>query len=178
MYHTVATNVLDQHTHRFLWRDMETTQEPDIYVIQRVSFGNKPSGAIATVALRKTAEVGKDQFPEASQVILDNTYMDDIIDSVNNRTKAKQITDDIEKLLNKGGFKLKESTYSEDRSSRHEPKIPMEPSTATEATEKVLGIIWDPTTDNLHYKVKLSFPKEKKHTHSQGRDSCKCSTHL
>ena len=68
MYHTVATNVLDQHTHRFLWRDMETTQEPDIYVIQRVSFGDKPSGAIATVALRKTAEMGKDQFPEASQV--------------------------------------------------------------------------------------------------------------
>ena len=161
MYHTVATNVLDQHTHRFLWRDMETTKEPDIYVIQRVSFGDKPSGAIATVALRKTAEMGKDQFPEASQVILNNTYMDDIIDSVNNRTKAKQITDDIEKLLNKGGFKLKEWTYSEDRSSRHEPKIPMEPSTAT---EKVLGVIWDPTTDNFHYKVKLSLSPKKKPT--------------
>lgn len=161
MYHTVATNVLDQHTHRFLWRDMETTQEPDIYVIQRVSFGDNPSGAIATVALRKTAEMGKDQFPEASQVILNNTYMDNIIDSVNNRTKAKQITDDIEKLLNKGGFKLKEWTYSEDRSSRHEPKIPMEPSTAT---EKVLGVIWDPTTDNFHYKVKLSLSPKKKTT--------------
>ena len=161
MYHTVATNVLDQHTYRFLWRDMETTQEPDIYVIQRVSFGDKPSGAIATVALRKTAEMGKDQFPEASQVILINTYMDNIIDSVNNRTKAKQITDDIEKLLNKRGFKLKEWNYSEDRSSRHEPKIPMEPSTAT---EKVLGVIWDPTTDNFHYKVKLSLSPKKKTT--------------
>ena len=41
-------------------------------------------------------------------VILNNTYMDDIIESVNNRKKAKQITDDIEKLLDKGGFKLKE----------------------------------------------------------------------
>lgn len=70
---------------------METIQEPDIYVIQRVLFGEKPSGAIATVALRKTAEMGKDQFPEASQVILNNTYMDDIIESVNNRKKAKQI---------------------------------------------------------------------------------------
>ena len=94
MYHTVATNALDQHTNRFLWRDMEITREPDIYVIQRVSFGDKPSGAIATVALRKTAEMRKDQFPEASHVILNNTYMDDIIESVNNRKKAKQITDD------------------------------------------------------------------------------------
>ena len=155
MYHTVATNVLDQHTHRFLWREMETTREPDIYVIQRISFGDKPSGAIATVALRKTAEMGKDQFPEASQVILNNTYMDDIIESVNDREKAKQITDDIEKLLNKGGFKLKEWTYSEDRSIKYEPKIPMEPCTAT---EKVLGVVWDPIKDNFHFKVKLIIP--------------------
>lgn len=87
--------------------------------------------------------------------------MGDIIDSVNNRTKAKQITDDIEKLLIKGAFKLKEWIYSEDRSSRHEAKIPMEPSNAA---EKVLGVIWDPTTDNFHYKVKLSLSPKKKTT--------------
>ena len=111
---------------------METTREPDIYVIQRVSFGDKPSGVIATVALRKTTEMGKDQFPEASQVILNNTYMDDIIESVNNREKAKQITDNIEKLLNQGGFRLKEWTYSEDQSRKCESKIPVEPCIATE----------------------------------------------
>ena len=140
---------------------METTREPDIYIIQRVSFGDKQSGAIATVALRKTAGMGKDQFSEASQVILNNTYMDDIIASVNNQKKAKQITDDIEKLLDKGGFKLKERTYSEDRSSRYEPKIPMEPPTAT---EKVLGVVWDPIKDNFHFKVKLSFSPKKNRT--------------
>ena len=52
MYHTVKTKPIDQHTHRFLWRDMDTTREPDTYIIQRVSFGDKPSGTIATVALR------------------------------------------------------------------------------------------------------------------------------
>lgn len=51
MYHTVRTGVIEQHTHRFLWRDMEITREPDTYVIQRVSFGDKPYGTIATVAL-------------------------------------------------------------------------------------------------------------------------------
>ena len=57
---TIATNVLDQHTYHFLWRDMETTREPDIYVIQRVSLGDKPSGAIATVALRKPGSFSSD----------------------------------------------------------------------------------------------------------------------
>ena len=26
MYHTVKTSELDQHTHRFLWRDMDTLE--------------------------------------------------------------------------------------------------------------------------------------------------------
>ena len=173
MYHTVATKILDQHTHRFLWRDMETTREPDTYVIQRVSFSDKPSGAVATVALRKTTEMGEDQFPEAIRVILNNTYMDDIIENVETREKANQITGDIEKLLDKGGFKLKEWTCSGDRSSGDKTKIAMEPSAAT---EKVLGVEWDPIRDNFQFKAKLSFfPQEKINSNSEGHDSCKYS---
>ena len=66
MYHTVKTKTIDQQTHRFLWRDMNIKRPPDTYVIQRVSFGNKPSGKIATVALRKTAEMGQDKYPKAA----------------------------------------------------------------------------------------------------------------
>lgn len=59
MCDSVGTTQLEQHTHRFLWRDMDTKKEPDTYVIQRVSFGDRPLGTIATVALRKTAEMAK-----------------------------------------------------------------------------------------------------------------------
>ena len=160
MYHTVGTEELDQHTHRFLWRDMEKMREPDTYVIQRVSFGDKPSGAITTVALRKTAEMGKEHFPEAAQIILNSTYMDDIIESVDTHERANQLTDDIQKLLEEGGFKLKERTYSNDNSNRDDTEIPVEPSTAT---EKVLGVVWDPRQDHFKFTVKSSFcPKRKK----------------
>ena len=50
MYHTIKIKTIEQHTHRFLWRDMDTGRPPDRYVIQRVSYGDKPSGTIATVA--------------------------------------------------------------------------------------------------------------------------------
>ena len=72
MYHTVKTKTIDQHTHRFLWRDMNIKRPPDTYVIQRVSFGDKPSGTIATVALRKTAEMGRHKYPKAVKVIEEN----------------------------------------------------------------------------------------------------------
>ena len=61
MYHTVKTSELDQHTHRFLWHDMDSTREPNTYIIQRVSFGDKPSGTIATLVLRKMAEMTRNK---------------------------------------------------------------------------------------------------------------------
>lgn len=66
MYHTVKTSELHQHTHRFLWRDMDSTREPDTYIIQRVSLGDKPSGTIATIALRKTAQMTRNEYSEAA----------------------------------------------------------------------------------------------------------------
>ena len=53
MYHTVKMTELDQHTHRFLWKNMDSTREPDTYIMLRVSVGDKPSATTATVALRK-----------------------------------------------------------------------------------------------------------------------------
>jgi len=58
MYHTVKIKTIEQHTHRFLWRDMDTGRPPDMYVIQKVSFGDKPSGTCATVALKKNSRSG------------------------------------------------------------------------------------------------------------------------
>ena len=82
--------------HRFLWRDMNVFGEPDTYVIQRVSFGDKPSATIATVALRKTAQMGKELNPEEAKIVMENTYMDDIIDSVSDKRKALSTTRDRE----------------------------------------------------------------------------------
>ena len=49
MYHSVKISIFDQHTRRFLWR------EPDTYVMNVVSFGDKPAGSIVAAALRNTA---------------------------------------------------------------------------------------------------------------------------
>ncbi|XP_066029071.1 uncharacterized protein [Pocillopora verrucosa] len=158
MYHTVATTTLDHHTHRFLWRDMNSNKEPDTYVIQRVSFGDKPSGAIATVALRKTAEMSKDRYPEATEIILTNTYMDDIIESVDTESKAKQLTDDIENLLEQGGFKLKEWIYSGIQSNKNDEQVVIESHTTT---ERVLGVVWTPRTDEFTFKVQMTLSQRK-----------------
>ena len=68
MYHAIKLSELDQHTHRFLWRDCNVTRDPDSYVMTSVSFGDKPAGNIAITALNKTAEMSESDFPEAVNV--------------------------------------------------------------------------------------------------------------
>ena len=167
MYHTVRTGVIEQHTHRLLWRDMDITREPDTYVIQRVSFGDKPSGTIATVALRKTAEMAKENYPQASELLINNTYMDDIINSVDNVETAKKLTNEMETILSNGNFKIKEWIYSHDKIAPDQDLLPTDMKTAH---EKVLGVVWNPITDNFYFKVKLNLtPKSKKRRPKQNQ---------
>lgn len=65
-----------------------------------VSFGDKPAGNIATVALRKTAELQKNEFPIAANEILNSTYVDDNVKS------AVEATSQIDKLVNYGELKI------------------------------------------------------------------------
>jgi len=129
MYHTVKTSELDQHIYRFLWRDMDSTREPDSYIIQRVSFGDKPSGTIATVALRKTVEMTRNEYPQAADIIQNNTYMDDIIESKDNLPMAHKLSQYKEKAIVKGGFQLKEWIFSRDISKQEETIMVQKPHT-------------------------------------------------
>ena len=71
-----------------------------------VSFGDKPAGNIATVALRKTAELQKNEFPIAANEILNSTYVDDNVKS------AVEATSQIDKLVNYGELKIEYWVYS------------------------------------------------------------------
>ena len=63
---------------------------------------------MAQTALRKTAQEGKSTHPKAAEVIMKNAYMDDICDSVDTVKEAKQQIEDVDDVLEKGGFQVKE----------------------------------------------------------------------
>ena len=58
---------------------------------------------MAQIALRKTAEQAKDLYPEAAQILKNNTYMDDICDSVRSAQEAMRLTTELD-LSNRGLF--------------------------------------------------------------------------
>lgn len=107
MYHMVAIPAVDQHVHRFLWRNFETECELHAYVdcphIWRPSSTNDGHHS-------KMAKLKQEVKPKAAEAIIDDTYVDDICDSIVNSYEAKMLTSDVDEVLVTGGFKVKKWT--------------------------------------------------------------------
>ena len=82
MYHQILIPERGQHVHHYLWRNMETDKELDIYVKTVLTFEDKPTSPMAPKALRKTAPKNKANYAEAAEVLMNNMYMDDNCESV------------------------------------------------------------------------------------------------
>ena len=107
MFHSIDIPLEDQMTHLFLWRNLESNLKPDTYAMTVVNMGDRPAAAIAQTALRKTAEESASSFPDASQIILKNSYMDDIPASVESEVERTKVTSEAEQILAQKGFKIK-----------------------------------------------------------------------
>ena len=156
MYHTVKTDVFDQQVHRVLWRGYDKSREPDQYVLTSLTFGDRPSGSLATIALRYTADMFKEKYPLVATMINKNTYVDDVLSSVPSLKEAHKLILNTEGVLSHGGFKIKHWTVSGDSSNLSDINLTDSP------IEKVLGMYWTSELDIFSYKVKINFSKKVK----------------
>ena len=154
MYHRILIPLEDQHVHRFLWREMKTDREPDTYVKTVLTFGDKPAPAMAQIALKKTAEEGESLSPHAAKTLKNNSYMDDILDSVHTVKEAQELTTGIDKVLEKGGFKVKEWQSNKDLSTNGDQQSGEVNVLTGPVEDKVLGVVWNATEDSFKFKVK------------------------
>lgn len=125
-----------------------------MYVKTVLTFGEKPSPAKAKIALRKTVQESQATNPDVAKVLTNNFYMDDICDSVDTVEEAQRLSKDIDSVLKEGGFSFKGWISNKDLINTDRQKI----SDVTEVFEgedddKVLGVVWNPRTDELLFKV-------------------------
>ena len=153
MYHSIYLSLRDQMTHIFLWRDLNQNIPPQMYVMTALNFGDKPSGSIASAALQMTSEMSQEESPEACRMIIENSYMDDILDSVQTLEKCEELKFKVQSTLSKCDFKIKEWITSGERNNPTAQSFPDTPND----DERVLGVIYDPATDKFKFKVQLNF---------------------
>ena len=182
MFHSIHLKPLEQHCHRFLWRDLKTDQEPDVYVMTRVNMGDTPAPAISSEAVYKTADMFKTDSPKAADLLKKSSYVDDLIDSLPSTPEALKVARETEDMLAKGGFLVKCWQFSGEPSP-HTGKMlsdnidtvvehdgPVRTHTnmlkGGEQNLRVLGLGWNPVEDTVVFEVTLNFSKKKKGIHT------------
>ena len=133
----------------------ETNRAPDVYIKIVLTVGDKPAPAMAQIVLRKTAQGNKGDYPEAAEVLTNNTYMDDICDSVDTLEEARKLTEDIDKVLKTGGFTVKGWISNKKLTEKDNSEIEKGINVFQGGEEEVVGTPWNFKKDKFHIRVKV-----------------------
>ena len=162
MYNTVKLREEDWCLQRYVWHnELDPNQPPEEKVILTLIYGVKASGNQSERGLRETARFSKVEYPEVHRIVENDIYVDDCLTGETSKEIASQRADEIELVLQKGGFSLKGVTMSHQKPS----------TTLSEDSEsvKVAGMRWYPEQDEISLDVSpLNFAKKsrgKKPTH-------------
>ena len=133
--------------------NLDPEKEPKIKVIKTLIYGVKSSGNQAERGLRETADLQKDKYPRQNEVISKDIYVDDCLSGEDSYDVARETTDKLEIVLNKGGFRLKGVTFS--------GFDPPENLSTEGNSINVAGMLWFPKSDMLSLNLgALNFSKK------------------
>ncbi|GFY07686.1 integrase catalytic domain-containing protein [Trichonephila clavipes] len=127
------------------------------YKLATVTYGTVSAPFLATRTLKALGDEEKAEFPDAADVICNDSYIDDILSGESTLEGAKKLQTRLSQLLLRGSFELHKwvsnspellkdlsaSSYVFDKEFQDTPV-------------KTLGRLWDPKVYCLTYKVKIS----------------------
>ena len=127
----------------FLYHEsLSENTNPEVYVMLRAWYGVVSTGNQAGYALDKLAELGNEEFPNARFSLVRDRYVDDIFSGSETELGRETQINEVKKLLDNAGFKLKFVVKS------GEP--PDEKASSDGKSTKILGYKYNPEQDVLH----------------------------
>ncbi|XP_055844833.1 uncharacterized protein LOC129911149 [Episyrphus balteatus] len=159
MFHQVQIRNEDRSFQRFLWSKSDK-QEPDVYVMNVMTFGATCSPCSSQFIKNKNADEFSQAFPRAARAIRENHYVDDLMDSVATEEEAIQLAKEVRFVHSQGGFKIRNwisNSTSVLKALNAEPTDSKDLNIDVElTTEKVLGMWWCTSVDCFTYKLSKS----------------------
>jgi len=142
MYNSIQLDESQWCLQRYLWEDhLDPKKPPEEKVIKTLIYGVKSSGNQAEHALRQTANIFKDQYPNIHRIINNDVYVDDCMTGEKTLEDASSLADDLELVVNHGGFSLKGFTFSYQK--------PHESLSSDGEVVSVAGMKWFPDSDHI-----------------------------
>ena len=163
MYNCVLLEKEDAFMQCFLWRDLDTAREPQTHQVAVNNIGVKPAGAIAAVALHKSTEAHRQDFPETAEQIKESSYVDDLGLTAVSKEDLMRKTKEANQILQHAGMRVKKWICSGDHQGLVEVGELRECSSAEgQEVERMLGILWDPVSDVFKFMVRINLSPLKK----------------
>ncbi|GFV52717.1 integrase catalytic domain-containing protein [Trichonephila clavipes] len=153
MFRMIEVNPSQTKLQKILWKNSKTAPTK-VYELKTVTYGTASAPYLATRVLQQLAQDEEKDFPLASEVLLQNFYMDNCLSGASELSEFEKLKSELTQLLQRGGMTLHKwcsnkvpSTelreFSLDRSSE-------------EVMVKTLGMFWDSSGDSFTCKVTTS----------------------
>ena len=156
MYNTVKLHPDHWTLQRYLWQEeLDPTKIPKEKVIKTLIYGIKSSGNQSEFALRRIAEMNKEEYPEVNEIIQRDVYVDDCITGDHTIEAGHKRADELQIVTSKGDFNLKGITISGEDPPSH--------LTEDGVSVGVAGMKWFPKNDELSLTIQeLNFAPKRR----------------
>ncbi|XP_077266386.1 uncharacterized protein LOC143899738 [Temnothorax americanus] len=153
MYRQVLVDPTHTPLQRIFWRK-SINELIKIYELLTVTYGTASAAFEAIESMRKLAEEYKERYPVASEILLRDFYVDDLVSGANTIQEALTIKNQLTQLLQEGKFELRKWASNEPSlqggtSSVNQKEFILAADKETET--RTLGILWDCNSDTFKF---------------------------
>jgi len=149
MYRQVLLQDDQRDLQRIVW--IPDANEPvREYRLNTVTYGMASAPFLAIRCLHQLANENQDKHPEASKVIREDFYVDDLLTGSDEISTLRQLKGELIEILQSAGFRLHK--WNTNEPSIFEGSTEVQELPKNEET-KTLGICWNTTDDCLQYRI-------------------------
>lgn len=158
MYRQILVSPEDQNCQYIVWRkDQES--ELKHYKLLTVTYGTAAAPFLSTRSLQEIANKEREAYPEASEVLENDVYMDDAMTGAEDEDAAIKLQRDLRIILDKVKMPLRKFTSNSEKvlesipSDLKQTQSLMTFKSDSESVVKALGIYWNPATDQFGFRI-------------------------
>ncbi|XP_015124558.1 uncharacterized protein LOC107046460, partial [Diachasma alloeum] len=155
MFRQILVHPADRDFQRMLWRNEDA--ELVEYQLNTVTYGTRPAPYFAIRTLRQLAEDEGDENPEAREIIMKTTYMDDVYGGSSSEEECKRQITEVNRVFASGGMLLQKWTSNKLKLLRDIACSVNESATHLiddQECHRALGLNWDSTHDIFFFSLK------------------------
>lgn len=146
MYRMVSVDPSQRCLQRILWRDPKD-DKIKTYELTTLTFGQAASSFLATRCVKQLAIENQEKYPEASKILLENTYVDDVIFGAATVEHLQRLANELIQIFASANMELRKfsSNSSEFMESISSEKREFAENYLT--AYKALGVLWSTKQD-------------------------------